>query len=74
MASALRFAIVLALAVGVATAAPTEPERSVVDSSGNLRVPESYRENYQSLGTWSIANDQGTGASKCTPSLHHRVR
>ena len=37
---------------------------SVVDASGNLRVPSDYRESYQPLGSWAIASDQGPGSKQ----------
>src|ERR1700743_1238913 len=36
----------------------------VVDGQGNLRVPEDYRHNYESLGSWAVAADAGTTGSK----------
>jgi hypothetical protein len=35
---------------------------AVVDAGGNLRVPNAYRDDYQFLGTWSVAADQARGA------------
>jgi hypothetical protein len=69
MSSVFKITIVAGLAFastigGMRVAAVAKSEQSVVDSSGNLRVPESYRERYQSLGTWSVANDEGTGAKE----------
>jgi hypothetical protein len=37
---------------------------TVVDASGNLRVPGDYRTAYQSLGSWAVAADQGQGAKE----------
>ncbi|TXG98934.1 MAG: cytochrome C [Nevskiaceae bacterium] len=34
---------------------------AVVDSKGNMRVPEEYRTVYQMLGTWAVAADPGPG-------------
>jgi len=39
-------------------------EATVVDAKGNLRVPENYRELYQSLGSWAIAADSGAGSKQ----------
>jgi hypothetical protein len=36
----------------------------VVDSAGNLRVPDAYRTSYQFLGAWAIAADQGPGSKE----------
>ena len=51
---------------GMETSAPgSEPKaEAVVDANGNLRVPDGYRTNYQSLGTWAIAADQGKGSKE----------
>jgi hypothetical protein len=35
---------------------------SVVDGNGNLHVPENYRREYESLGSWAVAADQGQGS------------
>jgi len=64
MSAVFKFTLVLASAIATATAAPTESERSVVDSSGNLRVPEDYRTLYQSLGSWAVAADEGKGSKE----------
>ncbi len=47
---------------------------TVVDATGNIRVPDGYRTRYQHLGSFAIAADHGEGskeihtvyASKCT--------
>jgi len=62
-------AIVLCVALGafllypdlIAAEARTEP---VADAAGNLHVPSNYRTNYQFLGSWSVAQDQGAGAKE----------
>jgi hypothetical protein len=36
----------------------------VVDSQGNLRVPENYRHEYEFLGSWAVAADAGVAGSK----------
>jgi Cytochrome P460 len=48
---------------GVTTANDPKTE-TVVDASGNLRVPRNYRTTYQSLGSWAVAADQGHGAKE----------
>ena len=48
---------------GVTTANDPKTE-TVVDASGNLRVPGNYRTTYQSLGSWAVAADQGHGAKE----------
>jgi hypothetical protein len=35
---------------------------SVVDGNGNLHVPENYRREYEYLGSWAVAADQGQGS------------
>jgi hypothetical protein len=37
---------------------------SVVDATGNLRVPENYRTLYQPLGSWAIAADSGRSSKE----------
>ena len=37
---------------------------SVVDAKGNLRVPENYRTEYQFLGAWAIAAEDGKGSKE----------
>ena len=37
---------------------------SVVDSNGNMRVPENYRREYAYLGTWAVAADQARGSKE----------
>jgi hypothetical protein len=39
-------------------------EESVVDSSGNIHVPKDYRREYQYLGSWAVAADQGQGSKQ----------
>jgi hypothetical protein len=35
---------------------------SVADGNGNLHVPENYRREYEYLGSWAVAADQGQGS------------
>jgi len=37
---------------------------TVVDASGNLRVPGDYQTTYQFLGSWAVASDQGRGSKE----------
>jgi hypothetical protein len=37
---------------------------SVVDSNGNMHVPENYRREYEYLGTWAVAADEGQGSKE----------
>ena len=46
------------------TATNDRETETVVDASGNLRVPGDYRAAYQSLGSWAVAADQGQGAKE----------
>ena len=36
--------------------------QSVVDGNGNMHVPENYRREYEYLGSWAVAADQGQGS------------
>jgi Cytochrome P460 len=36
----------------------------VADASGNIHVPENYRENYQHLGAWAVAAEPGAGSKE----------
>ena len=38
--------------------------KSVMDSNGNIRVPENYRLDYQYLGSWAVAADQVSGSKE----------
>lgn len=38
--------------------------QSAVDSNGNIHVPENYRLDYQYLGTWAVAADDGRGSKE----------
>jgi hypothetical protein len=51
------------MAKGAVTKQP-KAESSVVDTMGNLRVPEHYRTSYQFLGSWAIASDSGKGSKQ----------
>ena len=46
------------------TATNDPKTETVVDASGNLRVPGDYRTAYQFLGSWAVAADQGQGAKQ----------
>jgi hypothetical protein len=37
---------------------------SVVDETGNLRVPADYRTDYEVLGTWAVAAEDGPGSKQ----------
>ena len=43
--------------------ADDKPE-AVADAQGNLRVPSTYRADYEFLGTWAIAADKGVGSGE----------
>jgi hypothetical protein len=47
----------------VAAADPSSAA-TVVDTGGNLRVPQDYRTTYQLLGSWAIATDEGRGSKE----------
>jgi len=44
------------------TASNGPKAEAVADAAGNLHVPDAYRTTYQSLGSWTMAADQGQGA------------
>jgi hypothetical protein len=46
------------------TAASGAKAEAVVDANGNLHVPDAYRTQYQFLGSWAVAADQGQGAKE----------
>jgi hypothetical protein len=50
--------------MGSTAATDSQKAETVVDASGNLRVPADYRTTYQSLGTWAVAADQGEGSKE----------
>jgi hypothetical protein len=37
---------------------------AIVDTNGNLHVPNAYRTTYEFLGTWAVAVDQGQGSQE----------
>src|SRR5262245_52881961 len=39
-------------------------KEAVADAKGSLQVPRDYSTQYQFLGTWSVADDQGQGAKQ----------
>jgi hypothetical protein len=45
----------------VSSASQTE---AAVDAQGNLHVPRDYQTNYQQLGSWAVAADEGRGAKQ----------
>ena len=60
--------IIIAAAHGGSEAAKAFDQGSaaeaVVDTQGNLRVPDNYGASYQFLGSWAIAADSGTGSKE----------
>ena len=53
------------------TASPNGPQaETVVDPSGNSRVPEAYRTTYQSLGSRAVAAGLGQTSKELTSSMH----
>lgn len=69
-AGALAAAVAVLLSVAGHADGSTHKERGarvvigVVDSKGNIRVPRHYRDEYQYLGTWAVAADQGPGSKQ----------
>jgi len=41
-----------------------EKSEAVADAQGNLRVPSTYRADYEFLGAWAIAADKGVGSGE----------
>lgn len=51
-------------AVFAQTSGSPAVDAKVVDAKGNLRVPENYREVYQTLGSWAIAANGRAGSKQ----------
>lgn len=49
---------------GITAVSNDAKTEAVVDASGNLHVPADYRADYQFLGSWAIAADQGQGSKQ----------
>ena len=47
---------------GAREAGGASAAESVVDGKGNMHVPENYRREYEYLGSWAVAADQGQGS------------
>jgi hypothetical protein len=48
-----------------ATASRSSPNaETVVDSAGNLHVPDAYRTSYELLGSWAVAADKDQGSKE----------
>jgi hypothetical protein len=61
----LSLASVAALAqMGGSSSGSASASASVVDTQGNLRVPQDYRTIYQGLGSWAVAADNGQGSKE----------
>ncbi|NID14684.1 cytochrome P460 family protein [Luteibacter yeojuensis] len=61
----MALAAVLACADVNAAGAKAKPQSaSLSDASGNLHVPDKYRETYEYLGTWSVAASGKEGAKE----------
>ena len=52
------------LVTGVALAEASPVSTPASDAQGNLHVPSDYRQDYQYLGAWSVAAEQGGGAAQ----------
>jgi hypothetical protein len=47
------------------TVSSNDPKaEAVVDTAGNLHVPDGYRTTYEFLGSWAVAADQGLGSKE----------
>src|SRR5215472_5391192 len=64
-AGVLTLLVLMPVSWQLGVTATNDPKtETVVDASGNLRVPGDYRAAYQSLGRWAVAADQGQGAKE----------
>ena len=64
-ATVLTLLVLMPVSWQLGVTATNDPKtETVVDASGNLRVPGDYRAAYQSLGSWAVAADQGQGAKE----------
>ena len=64
-ATVLTLLVLMPVSWQLGVTATNDPKtETVVDASGNLRVPSEYRAAYQSLGSWAVAADQGQGAKE----------
>jgi len=64
-AAVLTLLVLMPVSWQLGVTATNDPKtETVVDASGNLRVPDDYRAAYQSLGSWAVAADQGQGAKE----------
>ena len=64
-AAVLTLLVLMPVSWQLGVTATNDPKtETVVDASGNLRVPGDYRAAYQSLGSWAVAAEQGQGAKE----------
>jgi hypothetical protein len=63
-AGVLTLASATALAQLAGSGANNAAGANVVDSQGNLRVPQNYRTLYQGMGSWAVAADTGPGSKE----------
>src|SRR5215469_15410050 len=61
-ASVLLTASVLLPSASAREPAGARAAESVVDGNGNMHVPANYRREYEYLGSWAVAADQGQGS------------
>lgn len=50
--------------MGTDAATDRQWAEGVVDTNGNLRVPDDYRTTYESLGSWAVAADNSQGSKE----------
>jgi hypothetical protein len=63
--SAVAIALFLSCSAALVSAQDKPPTyASVEDAKGSLRVPADYRERYEYLGSWSVADDDKPGAKQ----------
>jgi hypothetical protein len=60
--------------MGMTAATNDQNAEALVDTNGNLRVPDDYRTVYQSLGSWAVAADKGQVRRKSMSFMHRQAR
>ena len=70
-AAVLTLLVLLPVGCQLGMTATNDPKtETVVDASGNLRVPGDYRAAYQSLGSWAVAATKARVQRRSTSSMH----
>lgn len=64
LTSVVALALAFTAGFNVLTAGAQSATDGVADAAGNLRVPSNYKVEYQYLGTWAVAADNGAGSKE----------